>query len=113
VIVWQKLGTWSGRGVLQTDPFVSDSGMLRVGWEARGAGDPAAATLRVSVHSAVSGRSLAVAVDHRGPGRDTVYINEDPRAFFLVIESANLEWSVDVDEGIPARLTAPGREPHE
>jgi hypothetical protein len=53
--------------------------------------------------SAVSGRRLLVAVDHRGAGGDTTYINEDPRGFHLEIESAGLDWSLDVSEGIPAR----------
>jgi hypothetical protein len=43
-----------------------------------------------------------LAVEHRGPGRDVAYVNEDPREFFLVIESTGLEWSVEVAEGIPA-----------
>jgi hypothetical protein len=59
--------------------------------------------LRIFLHSAVSGRRLAVAVDHQGPGTDTVYINEDPRGFYLVIESTGLRWAVDVAEGIPAK----------
>ncbi len=76
--------------------------MLRVAWEARNEAASNVGSLRVSVHSAVSGRLLALAVDHRGVGRDTAYVYEDPRAFYLVIESANLDWSVEVAEGIPA-----------
>jgi hypothetical protein len=102
VTVWRPLGAWSGHGVLQTEAFISDTGVLRVSWEARGSGGAADATLRVSVHSAVSGRLLAVAVDRRGAGRDVTYVAEDPRAFYLVIESRNLDWSVDVAEGVAA-----------
>jgi hypothetical protein len=90
--------------LLQTDAFISDTGQLRIVWEARAA-SPArtdAESFRVSVHSAVSGRLLVTAVEHRGAGRNTTYVTEDPRSFFLVIESANLEWSVEVAEGVPA-----------
>jgi hypothetical protein len=59
--------------------------------------------LRIIVHSDVSGRPLLTAVDRRGAGKDVTYITEDPRTFFLVIESEDLEWSVEVAEGIPAR----------
>ena len=103
VVVWQNLGSWSGRGVLQTSPFESDTGMLRVSWEARNETPSTEGTLRVSLHSAVSGRHLALVVDHRGAGRDTEYVNEDPRGFYLVIESGGVEWAVEVAEGIPAR----------
>ena len=105
VTVWRPLGAWSGRGLLQTDAFISETGLLRVVWEAHGDATPAhsnAGTLRISVHSAVSGRFLALAVDQRGAGRNTVYVTEDPRSFYLLIESSDLTWSVEVAEGIPA-----------
>lgn len=103
VVVWRTLGAWSGRALLQTNPFESDTGMLRVTWEARNDTPSMEGRLRVILHSAVSGRYLAVVVDHRGVGRDTQYVNEDPRGFFLVIESAGADWAVEVAEGIPAR----------
>jgi hypothetical protein len=100
--VWRPLGAWSGRAVLQTDPFLCNSGLLRVTWQARNASPSDPGSLRISLHSDVSGRRLAVVLDHRGAGNDVAYINEDPRAFFLVIESTGLEWSVDVAEGVAA-----------
>lgn len=106
VVVWHKLGSWSGRGLLQTEPFENDTGMLRVDWKATSDAIPADGTFRVFLHSAVSGRRLAVAVDHRGAGSDTAYISEDPRGFYLVIESAGLDWTVDVAEGIPGKQPA-------
>jgi hypothetical protein len=106
VIVWHKLGSWSGYGLLQTNPFENETGMLRVEWNARSSGAPANRRLRIDFHSAVSGRSLSVPVDHQGPGSGTAFINEDPRGFFLVIESTGLDWTVDVAEGIPARQAA-------
>ena len=63
------------------------------------------ATFRIIVHSDVSGRPLLVAVDRHGPGNDVTYVTEDPRSFFLVIESESLDWSIAVAEGIPARRT--------
>jgi hypothetical protein len=102
VIVWRPLASWSGRALLQTDAFMSSTGSLRITWEAKSLAAPDAGALKISVHSGVSGRFLAMAVEHRGPGRDVAYVNEDPREFFLVIESTGLEWSVEVAEGIPA-----------
>jgi hypothetical protein len=115
---WRPVGHWSGRASTQTDPFLSDTGTLRILWEARpvtGSSGSSGSTgsagtsaslergiLRIAVHSDVSGRELAVAVDHQGPGRDVAYVNEDPRSFYLVIDAKNLEWSVEVAEGVPA-----------
>ncbi len=106
VVVWRNLGSWTGRAPLQTESFVSDTGMLRIRWEAKDGGSPGApGSLKVTLHSAVSGRPLVVAVDVRGTGRNTEYIGEDPRDFFLVVDAARLEWSVVVEEGVRARVT--------
>ena len=102
ITVWRPLGKWSGGGLLQTDPFISNTGQLRVTWEARDQAPSQAGTLKISLHSDVSGRALAVVVDRRGAGREVTYVSEDPRSFFLVIESKHLDWSVEVAEGIPA-----------
>jgi hypothetical protein len=110
VVVWQKLGSWSGHGPLQTNPFENETGMLRLDWRARSDRTPATEIFRVFLHSAVSGRSLSVPVDHQGAGSGTAFINEDPRGFYLVIESAGLDWTVDVAEGIPARQVAGRRD---
>ena len=49
--------------------------------------------------------ALVQAVDQRGVGRGTAYVSEDPREFYLVVESSNLDWSVTVEEGIAATAT--------
>ena len=107
-VVWRKLGSWSGRGSMQTDPFISDTGSLRLRWETRNETAPGTGIFRVTVHSDVSGRALVLAVDARGVGRDTVHVSEDPRSFFLAVESANLDWTVAADEGVGATV-APAR----
>ena len=92
-VVWRKLGSWSGRGSMQTEPFISNTGSLRLLWETHNEAAPGTGTFRVTVHSDVSGRPLVLAVDTRGVGRDTTFVNEDPRSFFLAVESANLDWT--------------------
>jgi hypothetical protein len=99
-VVWRKLGSWSGRGSMQTEPFISDTGSLRISWETRNEQAPGAGIFRVTVHSDVSGRPLVLAVDARGVGRDTAYVSEDPRSFFLAVQSTNLDWTLSADEGI-------------
>jgi hypothetical protein len=101
-VVWRTLGAWSGRGSMQTEPFISDTGSLRLRWETSNEAAPGTGIFRVAVHSDVSGRSLVLAVDVRGVGRDTTYVSEDPRPFFLAVESANLDWTVVAEEGVAA-----------
>ena len=95
----RSAGSWQGRGNA-TLGFVSDSGRLRITWQARNDAGPAPGTLRVTVHSAVSGRPLKVVVDHQGAGSGVETFDDDPRAYNLMVESANLDWSISVDEFI-------------
>ena len=101
-VVWRTLGSWSGRGSMQTEPFISDTGSLRLRWETSSEAAPGTGIFRVTVHSDVSGRPLVLAVDARGVRRDTTYVSEDPRPFFLSVESANLDWTVVAEEGVAA-----------
>ena len=66
----------------------------------------------MTVHSAISGRPLALAGESRGVGHDISYISEDPRVFYLVVESANLEWSVTVEEGLAVTASKAQDKPH-
>jgi hypothetical protein len=106
-VVWRPLGSWSGRGSMQTDPFISDTGSMRLRWETRNESAPGAGYFRVTVHSDVSGRPLVQAVDVRGVGGATTFVTEDPRPFFLDVDSANLDWSVAAEEPVAATV-APG-----
>jgi len=104
-VVWRPLGSWSGRGSMQTDAFISDTGSMRLRWETRNETAAGKGFLRVTVHSDVSGRPLIEAVDVRGVGGATTYVTEDPRPFFLAVESANLDWSVAAEEAVAATRT--------
>ena len=61
-------------------------------------------SLRLTLHSAISGRPLAPIAEHQGEGEDTVYLSEDPRDFFVVVESAGLDWSLRVEEGVTGTI---------
>ena len=77
------------------------NGAMRILWEAKpSAGASSSGTLRITIHSAISGRPLLVAVDHKGPGKGTAFVGEDPRVFFAEIDSHDLDWSFTVQERI-------------
>jgi ABC-type glycerol-3-phosphate transport system substrate-binding protein len=114
-VFWRPLGSWSGHGNTQTPSFTSDSGSLRVRWQTRdvppGAPD-GAGTFRLTAQSAISGRPIAVAVDARGAGQGMAYVNDDPHVFYMLVESANLDWSFSVDEaftGTPSDSSPAGK----
>ena len=58
-----------------------------------------AVKFKMDVHSLVSGRWVATAADETKPGEGVFYLAEEPRQFFLEIESSGLEWHVEVEEG--------------
>ncbi|MGE3513262.1 MAG: hypothetical protein AB7N65_30755, partial [Vicinamibacterales bacterium] len=97
---WEKLGEWSGKQSVQTESFTGLTGAFRIKWRSKG---PADGKFLLTIHSSISGRPLAVAVDQQGPGANTAYVNEDPRVFFAVIESDRMEWWFSVEEAMGTR----------
>jgi len=96
---WRTLGSWSGRGSVQTESFLYEGSVLRVRWETKNAASTGTGTFRLTFLSAVSGRQLAVAADHRGAGEGESYIPEEPRPAYFLVESEDLDWSFSVEEG--------------
>jgi hypothetical protein len=103
-VAWRQLGSWSGRGSLQTESFTSDTGTLRVRWETTptdsDTAEVAPAAFRLDAHSAISGRLLQQVVDRAGAGHGIDYVQQDPHVFYIVVESSRLNWRFTVDEAI-------------
>jgi hypothetical protein len=98
-IAWRTVGTYSGHGSEQSASFTSDNGAMRILWEAKpSGGESSSGAFRITIHSAISGRPLLVAVDHKGPGKGTAFVGEDPRVFFAEVDSHDLDWSFTVQE---------------
>ncbi len=100
VVIWKHLGEWSGRGNVQTESFLGLTGALRVHWRTENEFPKGAGTFRLILQSAISGRTLQEPVDEKGPGEGTVYAAEDPRVFYISVQSANLDWSFTVEEAL-------------
>jgi len=101
VSIWRQVGAWSGRGNAQTETFTSDTGAFRVTWETRNETSPGAGRLYAVFRSGDSGRDIMDAVKAQGIGHDVEYVAaERPRWYYLTIESANVDWSIRVDEEI-------------
>jgi hypothetical protein len=106
---WRPVGSFTGRGNSQTESFNIGSGQWRIKWATTNEQPVGAGTFLATVHSAVSGRPLGVPIEHRGPGHGTVYVNEDPRLYHLVIESSNVDWSVAIEEAVVGYAQSPGQ----
>lgn len=100
VIVWKAIGTWSGRGSTQTDSFEMGIAQWRVKWKADNQTPGTHGKFVLTANSAVSGRPITELVDHEGPGEGFGYVNDDPRQYYLVIESNDLDWTVTVEQSI-------------
>ena len=98
VVVWREVGSWAGHGNLQSPNFTSDTGGFRVRWETKNETARDSGTLKVTFRSGDSGRAIIEAVDARGIGRDEVEVADNVRWYYLTIESANVDWTVAVDE---------------
>ena len=88
-----------------TSPSSSDrhAARLRRGSSITPAGS---GTFRLAVHSAVSGRPIQLIAEQRGEGGGSADFADDPRPYNLMIDSANLDWSVSVDEVVVATRPA-------
>ncbi len=105
VVIWKEVGSWSGRGNFQSETFTSDTGGFRVRWETKNERVAGAGTMKVIFRSGDSGRPIIEAVDVRGVGRDVEEVADNVRWYYLTIESANIDWSVSVDERLRGRST--------
>jgi hypothetical protein len=104
-VVWRPLGSWSGNGSLQTESFTSDTGTLRVTWEAAPKPPAAAKTpvFRLTAHSAISGRPLQQVADEPGGGTWIGYVQQDPHVFYMVVDAPGLAWKFTVEEAVEYR----------
>jgi hypothetical protein len=103
-VIWRTVGAWSGRGNVQTGSFSVETGAMRIRWQTSNEAVPGAGAFRLSLHSAISGRPLQVAVDQKGVGRDTTYIEDEPRVSYLVVDSHDIDWAVTLEEAVPGAV---------
>jgi hypothetical protein len=100
LVGWRHITDFSGRGSTQTESFNIEATQWRIKWETKGDTNPSTGTLLVMVNSAVSGRPIALGLEHNGNGKGIAYVTEDPRFYYLVITSKNLDWSFSIDEEV-------------
>jgi outer membrane biogenesis lipoprotein LolB len=99
-VAWRRVGAWTGNGREQTESFESNSGSFRVKWQTKNEAPAGAGRFQLTLNSSISGRPLQVVVDETGARQDVAYVQEDPRVFFAVVDSINIDWSFTIEEAV-------------
>ena len=103
-VIWERAGSWSGRGDVETNSFPAASGYLRFTWETSNETKPGEGRFKLMLGSSISGRVIQVVVDSKGASHDVAYVSEEARTFYVKVESANEDWKFTVDEGFSATI---------
>lgn len=100
VITWREIGAWSGGPGRLTESFEISPFPLRLRWQTTGETSPGAGRLTVTLHSAASGRPLRTFVEAQGLASDTIDVADEQRWAYFVIEAANVEWQVTLEQPV-------------
>lgn len=76
---------------------------MRIRWATSHAAKDGA--FQLTIHSAISGRPMQLMVDQAGDGEGTEYFSDDPRVFFAVVDSKNVDWTFTIEEPVDVILT--------
>lgn len=98
VAVTREVGAWQGHGTATVGDIPSETGRFHITWETTNESPAGAGTFKLTMRSAISGRTLQVVVDHKGTGTGTADYDEGPRTYDFLVESASLDWKFRVDE---------------
>jgi hypothetical protein len=97
VAVTRTVGSWEGRGTTTVGDVPTETGRIRIHWETTNETAPGG-TFKLTLRSAISGRTIGIVADHRGAGSGTVDFDEGPRTYDFLVESANIDWRFHVEE---------------
>jgi len=98
VAVTRTVGSWSGRGTRTVGDVPSETGRFRIHWQTTNESPAGAGTFKLTLRSAISGRTIGIVADQKGTGAGTAEYDEGPRTYDFLVESANVDWSFRVDE---------------
>jgi len=98
VSITRPVGSWQGRGTATVGDIPSETGRFRIVWETTNESPAGAGTFKLTLRSAISGRTLGIVTDHKGVGSGTAEYDEGPRTYDFLVESANVDWKFRVEE---------------
>ena len=98
VSITRPVGSWQGRGTATVGDIPSETGRFRITWQTANETAAGSGRFKLTLRSAVSGRTLGIVADHTGVGTGTADYDEGPRTYDFLVESANVDWSFRVEE---------------
>lgn len=98
VAVTRVVGSWSGHGTRTVGDVPSETGRFRILWETSNEAPAGAGTFKLTLRSAISGRTIGIVADSHGTGSGTAEFDEGPRTYDFLVESANVDWAFRVEE---------------
>lgn len=98
-VTWATLGSWKGTGITQTERFTTTRGEWRVHWTTTNEAMPGASIFQIMVHDADTNALVTLAANQQGPGQNTSYVRAPAGSYYLTINSGNIDWAVEAEEG--------------
>jgi hypothetical protein len=98
VAVTRPVGSWQGRGTATVGDIPSETGRFRILWETSNESPAGTGTFKLTLRSAISGRTLGIVTEHKGVGSGSAEYDEGPRTYDFLVESANVDWKFRVEE---------------
>ena len=98
VAVTRTVGSWQGRGTRTVGDVPSETGRFRIYWQTSNESPAGAGTFKLTLRSAISGRTIGIVADVTGTSAGTAAFDEGPRTYDFLVESANVDWTFRVEE---------------
>ena len=108
IAVTRTVGSWQGRGTTTVGDVPSETGRFTIFWQTANETAPGAGTFKLTLRSAISGRTIGIVADTKGMGSGTADFDEGPRTYDFLVESANVDWSFRVEETSGEFAARPG-----
>jgi hypothetical protein len=98
VAVTRTVGSWQGRGTRTVGDVPSETGRFLIHWQTANESPAGAGTFKLTLRSAISGRTIGIVADVTGTSAGTTHFDEGPRTYDFLVESANVDWTFRVEE---------------
>ena len=98
VAVTRTVGSWHGRGTRTVGDVPSETGRFRIHWQTSNESPAGAGTFKLTLRSAISGRTIGIVANTTGMSAGTADFDEGPRTYDFLVESANVDWTFRVEE---------------
>lgn len=94
---WTAIASWRGTGMKQTEGFHTTAREWRIRWAATNEVMKGAGLLQIYVHDG-SDRMVSLAANALGERADVSYVRTPPGEHYLQISSANIDYTITVEE---------------